>query len=173
MKMAMKVEGLVDLEKALQQFSKSTQRGVLTRVLKKAAKPIETAAKNLAPVDTGDLKESIETVVLRSSPGKAAFARTMAGGGTRAEAAAAAQTANAAAAGRGTSATVRVQATAPHAHFAEWGTMKSGAHPFMGPALRMNERPAVKEMAADLKTEIEKTAKRVAKRAAKKAAGNG
>lgn len=173
MKMAMKVDGLADLEKALQQFSKATQRGVLNRVLRKAAKPVETTAKNLAPVDSGELKESIGTVVLRSSPGKSAYANAMRGGESKEDAVAAARAANAKAAGRGVAATVRVQATAPHAHFAEWGTMTSGAHPFMGPALRMNDGPAVRSMAADLKTEIEKTARRVAKRAAKKAAGNG
>ncbi|QIB36547.1 HK97-gp10 family putative phage morphogenesis protein [Ancylobacter pratisalsi] len=178
----MKVEGLADLEKALGQFSKATQRGVLTRVLKKAAKPIENMARNLAPVDSGELRDSIETVVVRgNNAGKAAFASTMRDGGTRADAAAAAHAANAKVAGRGTSATVRVRATAPHAHLAEYGHMatKDGhefrvdGQPYMGPALRAEDDRAVRVMAADLKTEIEKTARRVAKRAAKKAAGNG
>ena len=163
------VQGLSELQKGLEQFGKSTQRGVLTRVLKKAAKPIENAAKDMAPVESGQLRDSIETVVLRSNPGKTAFARTMREGGSRQEAAQAARDANSVAAGRGTSATVRVQATAPHAHFAEFGTQSAPAHPFIGPALRAHEGPAVKDMASELKSEIEKTAKRVARRAAKKA----
>lgn len=168
MKTSMKVEGLAELAKGLQQFKKSTQTGVLSRVLKRAAKPVEDAARRNAPVDSGELRDSITTEVIRTNAGKAAFARTMAEGGSRADATRAARDANRAYAAAGTSATVRVRAAAWYSHFVEWGTRKASAVPFLGPAIRQNERPAVKSIAADLKSEITKTAARIARRAAKR-----
>lgn len=168
MKTTLKVEGLAELQKGLEQFKKSTQTGVLNRVLKRAAKPIEAAAKANAPVDSGELRDSITTEVVRQNAGKAAFADAMRSGASRAEAGQAARAANRAAAGRGASATVRVRATAPQSVFNEWGTRKMAAQPFLGPALRHNENGAVRSIAADLKSEIEKTAARVARRAAKR-----
>jgi HK97 gp10 family phage protein len=167
-KSTLKVEGLAELQKGLEQFKKSTQTGVLNRVLKRAAKPVEAAAKSNAPVDSGELRDSITTEVVRTNAGKAAFAEAMRSGSSRAEAGQAARSANREAAGRGASATVRVRAKARYAHLVEWGTRKASAHPFLGPALRHNESAAVKSIAADLKSEIEKTATRVARRAAKR-----
>ncbi|MDF2981407.1 MAG: Bacteriophage HK97-gp10, putative tail-component [Devosia sp.] len=169
MRATMKVEGLAELQKGLEQFKKATQTGVLNRVLRKAAKPVEAAAKANAPVDSGELRDSITTEVVRSNAGKAAFAEAMRSGASRAEAGQAARAANREAAGRGASATVRVRAKAWYAHFVEWGTRKVAARAFLTPALRHNEGAAVKSIAADLKLEIEKTAARVAKRAARKA----
>ncbi|MDF2811129.1 MAG: hypothetical protein K0S56_2160 [Microvirga sp.] len=169
MKTTLKVEGLAELQKGLEQFKKSTQTGVLTRVLRKAAKPIETAAKANAPVDSGELRDSIITEVIRTNAGKAAYTDAMRSGASRVEAGQAARAANREAAGRGASSTVRVRAKAWYSHFIEWGTRKASAHPFLGPALRQKEGAAVKSIAADLKSEIEKTAARVAKRAARKA----
>lgn len=169
MRTTMKVEGLAELQKSLAQFKKSTQTGILNRVLRKAAKPVEAAAKANAPVDSGELRDSITTEVVRTNAGKAAYADAMRAGASRAEAGQAARAANRAAAGQGASATVRVRAKAWYAHFVEWGTRHASAHPFLGVALRHNEGAAVKSIAADLKSEIEKTAARVAKRAARKA----
>ena len=45
------IRGLREVAKGLEQFKKSTQTGVLTRALKRAAKPVENAARNYAPVD--------------------------------------------------------------------------------------------------------------------------
>lgn len=168
MKTSFKIDGLQELDAALKQFAKSTQRGVLNRVLKKAAKPIETEAKNFAPEDTGELKRSIETTVIRTNAGKAAFAKAMRSGATRTEAGQAARLANREAAGQGASAKVRVQATARHSIFAEFGTMKMSAQPFMGPALRSKGRVSVETIKGELQTEIMKTAKRVAARRARK-----
>lgn len=168
MRATMKIEGLAELAKGLEQFKKSTQTGVLNRVLKKAAKPVEDAARRNAPVDSGDLRDSLTTEVIRTNAGKAAFAEAMRSGASRSEAGQAARAANREAAGQGASATVRVRAKSWYAHFIEWGTRKAGAHPFLGPALRQNEGTAVRSIAADLKSEIEKTAARIAKRARKK-----
>lgn len=160
-----KISGLRELDKNLEQFTKATQRRVLERVLKQTAKPVEDNAKRMAPVDKGDLKRSIETVVLRSNAGKAAFAEAMRSGSTREEAGKAARAANKSAAGRGLAATVRVQAKAPHSIFVEYGTQKMPAHPFMGPAFRSVK--TVETMRNLLRVEIDKTAKRMANRASR------
>lgn len=168
MKAAVKIEGLRETLRGLEQLKKSTQVGVLNRVLKKAARPVEDAAKRDVPVDRGELKKSIGTKIIRRNAGKSAFARTMRDGGSRQDAAAAAREANAAAAGRGASATVRVQATAPHAHLVELGTVKMSAEPFLGPALRAERADIIRTIAADIEAEVVKTAARIARRAAKK-----
>lgn len=167
MKSTMRVEGLRELQASLQQFKKSTARSVLERALRKAAAPVEAAAERLAPVDTGKLKASIQTRVIRTNAGKSAYGATMRAGGSKADAAAAARAANKEAAGRGASATVRVEATAPHAHFAEFGTSKQGASPFMGPALHSNRNAIIAGIKTELASEIKKTATRLAKRKAK------
>jgi HK97 gp10 family phage protein len=169
MKANISISGLREVAAGLEQFKKSTQTGVLNRVLKKAAKPVEQAAKRNAPVDSGELRDSIKTEVVRGNPGKAAYGKAMRGGASAEDASAAARAANAAARGRGASALVRVRASAPHAIFSEAGTIHQEAHPFMGPALRAEQGDVVNSIRADLATEIEKTARRVAARAAKKA----
>ncbi|MBL8576134.1 MAG: HK97 gp10 family phage protein [Mesorhizobium sp.] len=158
------IEGLQELQRALQQFTKATARRVLERALLKAAKPIEHDAENNAPVATGELKRSIESKVLKRSPGKQAFARTMSAGGSRAEAAAAARAANAR---NAESAAVRISAIVPHAHLVEFGTVKMPAKPFLAPAMRAGRTGAISTIKVELKREIEATAKRVAKRKAK------
>lgn len=167
---AVKIDGLKQLLKGLEEFKKSTQRSILERALKKAAKPVADTAKALAPVKTGKLKKSIGMKVIRNNAGKAAYAEAMKGGASKGEAAAAAREANSAAraAGNGPSALVRVQATAPHAHFVEWGTKHSGAHPFLGPAYLEGKKSVPVSIAADIKIEMEKSARRIAARAAKK-----
>ena len=184
MKATMKIAGLRETLAGLEQFKKSTARGVLERVLKRAIAPMEQAAKSMAPVKSGGLRDSIKTVVVRSSAGKSAYAAAIREGASADVATAAAKSANrgAKSAGKGASAKVRVQATAPHAHLVEWGTaphlaggrFKGADHPgtyaqpFMGPAYNGGRREATLDIKADLKREIETTARRVAARAAKR-----
>lgn len=168
MRMTAKVEGLKELETALKQFARSTQRGVLERTLKKAAAPVAATARNNAPVDTGALKASIVIEVKRTNAGKVAFAEALRSGATRTEAGRAARSANRAAAGQGASAMVRVRAKAPHAIFAEYGTVKSPAHPFLGPALQSNRTGVFATVRQQLAVEIAATAKRVAARNARR-----
>jgi hypothetical protein len=47
------VEGLKELQHALQELPKATGKNVLQRTLMKAAKPIEAAAQARVPVATG------------------------------------------------------------------------------------------------------------------------
>lgn len=55
----MDVQGLADVERALDNLRKSVGRSVLRRSLRKAAAPMRDRAKELAPVDDGDLRDSI------------------------------------------------------------------------------------------------------------------
>lgn len=167
--MALRVRGMKETLAGLEGLSKAAARGVLERVLKKAAKPTMNHARSNAPERTGELKQSIKMEVTRQSAGKAAFARAMAGGASRQEAGQAARAANRAAAGKGASASVKVRAAAPHGVFAEYGTLHHPAQPFMRPALDANADAAVKIVGTEMGIEIEKSAKRAAARAARKA----
>ena len=58
-KATVKVEGLKTLQTALQELPKATVQSVMLRVLKKRAQPIAEAARQLVPVDSGKLRNSI------------------------------------------------------------------------------------------------------------------
>jgi HK97 gp10 family phage protein len=160
------VTGAVETKKALEGLKKSTARGVLERVLKRAAKAVEAGAKSNAPVLTGELRKSISTKIIRNSAGKRAYAAAMASGASSAEAGLAARAANRTAAGAGLTAVARVSATAPHAHLVELGTQSAPAQPFLAPALRAAN--PLTDIKTDIAREVVATAKRVAARAAKK-----
>ncbi|MGQ3674251.1 HK97-gp10 family putative phage morphogenesis protein [Xanthobacter sp. TB0139] len=175
MKAKIKLEGLYEAGQGLEDLSKATQRGVLNRALKKAAKPLVDAANANAPEREGHrppghrkLKGSIEAIVLRGNAGKAAYAKAMRAGATKKEAGQAARAANRAAAGRGATATVRVRTTVPHAHLQEDGTVRHAAQPFMSPAFHTTKGITQAAVIADLKSEITKAAARAAKRALRK-----
>jgi HK97 gp10 family phage protein len=63
--------------------------------------------------------------------------------------------------GRGKPANKKGQkiARAPHAHFVEFGTVNMPAEPFLGPALKNNQREALDAMADRLRKRIEKAGK--------------
>jgi HK97 gp10 family phage protein len=168
MRVKTRIDGLKELNAGLAQLKKSTQAGVLTRVLKKAAKPIADKAKDLAPVETGELKNSIGLTVVRSTAGKSAYAAAMKAGASRSDAAQAARDANRADAGQSAKANVLVGTPLWRAHFAEFGTRKTPAHPFLGPALRSQEKMTIGIIKETLVKEIEATARRVARKKAKK-----
>lgn len=170
--MTIKIEGLRELDNALGQFSKATARGVLHRALRKAAVPIRDQARQDAPVDTGELRDSIviRTQSTGGGAGKAAFAAAMRSGTSREEAAAAARSANREAGRQPLSATVSVAAEAPHAVFAEFGSRGKPGNMFLTAAMRSRAKDALALVGKELGTEISKTAKRVAARRAKKEA---
>lgn len=59
--MTFKLEGMEDLERALEQIAtRSTRVAVTRRALQKAAKPMLDRAKQYAPIDQGDLERSIK-----------------------------------------------------------------------------------------------------------------
>lgn len=168
MKVHVAIKGVRELNAGLAQFKKSTQATVLNRTLKKAAAPIARKAQQLAPKRTHELEKSVGVTVVKANAGKAAFAAAMKAGATRAEAGQAARDANRAAAGSGAKATVLVGTPLFRAHFAEFGTTKHPAQPFLRPAVAALEGATIKTISDQLGKEIEATARRIAKRKAKK-----
>lgn len=138
-----KVEGLRELDKALMQMKQSTARGVVRRVLLKAAQPIADDMAQRAPRDTGYLGDHIDTGVRLSrrqskiSP-KRSDVEVYAG------------------------ASRVIQAT-----LQEFGTIDAPPQPFARPAWDAGKMQALADVKTGLATEIEKTAARAAKRAKK------
>ena len=141
--MMLRVEGLKELDRALLEMKSSTARGVVRRVLTRAAEPIAEDMAARAPRDTGYLAEHIDTGIRlsrrqRSVSRKQSDVEVFAG------------------------ATRVVQAT-----LAEFGTRDQSAHPFARPAWDAGKMRALADVKSGLANEIEKTAKRAAKRAAR------
>jgi len=141
-----KVEWLTGSDQALAEVGKkSTQKNILVRTLKKAAKPIDDEASSLAPKDTGRLEISIITGTQltrrqRSSAYKAGALGV---------------------------AEVHVGTALSRGLFQEFGTFKMPAHPFMRPAWEHNKEKAEQIIGTELWVEIKKAADRAARKRAK------
>lgn len=141
-----KVEWLAGADQALAEVGKkSTQKNILVRTLKKAAKPIDDEASALAPVDTGKLQISVVTGTQltrrqRSSAYKAGSLGV---------------------------AEVHVGTAMSRGLFQEFGTYKQRAQPFMRPAWDGNREKALKIIGEELWVEIRKAGERAARKQAK------
>lgn len=166
MKIRVKVDGLKEIQRAMEELPRATQKNVMKRVLMARAKPIAAMADNLVPVDRGVLQRSIKVFARSGSQGKAAFAKAMRSGATRKQAGQAARDANSAAS---TQQVVYVSTTKklPHAHMQEFGTEKMAPNPFMRPAWDKHEPELLKGLAGDMWAEIKKAVARRARKAAK------
>lgn len=141
-----KVEWLVGSDQALAEIGKkSTQKAILVRTLKKAAKPIDDEASSLAPVDTGKLQISVitGTQLTRRQRSSAYKAGTLG------------------------VAEVHVGTAMSRGLFQEFGTYKQAAQPFMRPAWDNNKQKAESIIATELWVEIKKAADRAARKRAK------
>jgi HK97 gp10 family phage protein len=173
LKTTMRVEGLRELEAALQELPRATGGNVLKRAVAKPANVFADRARDLAPKDEGVLKNEIKVSTPKViSAGRAAFAAAMREGATRAEAGQAARAANSAAGGAGRHAVVHVGPTkrAFHGTWQEFGTAHHATQPFMRPAWDELAQPMVGMVAETLAEEIEKARKRLAKKAEREAA---
>lgn len=141
-----KVDWLVGSDKALAEVgSKATQKNVLLRALKAAAKPIDDGASALAPVETGKLQISIITgTKLTRSQQSSAYK-----------------------AGKLGVAEVHVGTALSRGLFQEFGTYKMLPSPFMRPVWDLNKGRAEQIIASQLWVEIKKAADRAAKKRAK------
>lgn len=169
---SVRVDGLKELDAALGELSKSLAKGALRRTLVKAGKPIADRARSLAPIDTGELRDSIAVSTRLSNPaGKSEFAAAMRAGAGVAAATAALRSARRAAAGEGSTAEVYVGAgPLPQAHLVEFGSINNTAQPFLRPAWDEKRGEALDIIKNDLGSEIQRTAQRAARRAAKRGA---
>jgi len=141
-----KVEWLVGSDKALSEVgTKATQKNILLRTLKAAAKPMNAMAQSLAPIDTGKLRVSVHigtklTARQRSSAYKA---------------------------GKLGVAEVHVGTELSRGLFQEFGTYKMRPHPFMRPAWDATHEQALSIVSTQLWEEIRKAAERAARKRAK------
>lgn len=142
-----KVEGLRDLDRALQELPKATQRATLRRVLKKAAKPVEESMQAKAPKLTRDLEQSIVTGT-KLTRRQARYARRE--GKSFSE--------------------IYVGTSNPAGVPQEFGTFKESAQPFGRPAWAETQDQALKIIGDELGGEIDKSRARLARKAAKLAA---
>lgn len=169
MKIRIKVQGLRECRDAMASLSTATQKNIMRRVLVARGEPIRAMAAQLAPVDTGFLRKTVRIQSKTGgAAGRAAFASTMASGGTRAEAGRAARSANAATA-QATEIYIGPNA-GPREIAAEFGTKDRAPTPFMRPAFDANRSEVLENIRGDLWEEIQKALKRRAKKAAKLAA---
>lgn len=145
MSITMKVEGLKEVKTALRQLPDATAKNVIRRVLRKAGQPIADRARELAPVDEGDLKDSIAVSTKLS---KSQRRKHRKGGKDDVE--------------------VFVGAGPhPQAHLQEFGTSEFPAQPFMRPAWDQHKRAALDGIKDGMWAEIRKAAERLARKAAK------
>ncbi|MET4634974.1 HK97-gp10 family putative phage morphogenesis protein [Kaistia defluvii] len=174
-KTTVKVEGLRELEAALSDLPKAVARNTLRRVLKKAGEPIADKARQLAPVKSGKLRDSIVvSPKLGTKAGQKEFAAAMEAGLGKEAAVGAMRDARRAAKGEGSFAEMYVgPGRQPHAHLQEFGSVNNRPHPYMRPAWDAHKDEALDIIKGDLGGEIMKAAKRVAKRKAKLAAKGG
>lgn len=146
MTIGVKVEWLIGSDQALAEVGKkSTEKNILVRTLKKAAKPIDDEASALAPVRTGKLQISVitGTQLTRSQKGSAYKAGSLG------------------------VAEVHVGTVLSRGMFNEFGTYKQAAHPFMRPAWDNNKSKSEGIIGQELWVEIKKATDRAARKQAK------
>lgn len=159
------VEGLSDLETALNELPSALGKATVRRALTIAAKPVAERARSLARVVTGKLRDSVRVSSRASkSAGAAAYSMTLSEGGSKKDARLAFRAANKEAAGSKSDVEIYVGATVPYAHLVEFGTHRSRAFPFLRPAWEATKGQVLETLKPLLWAEIEKTAKRLAKR---------
>ena len=148
MEVKVRVLGLSQLEQGLSELPRATGKNVLRRVLRQRGELIAERARNLAPIDEGDLKDSIavSTKLSRSQRRK-----------------------------RRKKATVEMfvgPGTHPQAITQEFGTWFHPPQPFMRPAWAAEKGSILEDLSGDLWTEIDKAAQRIARKQARLAKKN-
>ena len=148
MEVKVRVLGLSQLEQGLSELPRATGKNVLRRVLRQRGEPIAERARNLAPVDEGDLKDSIgvSTKLSRSQRRrrrKRAAVEMFVGPGSH-----------------------------PQAITQEFGTFFHPPQPFMRPAWEAEKGSILEDLSGDLWTEIDKAAQRIARKQARLAKKN-
>jgi HK97 gp10 family phage protein len=147
MKIKVKVEGLREIKDALRQLPNATAKGVLRKVGRKRLKPVADRARDYAPKDQGELKDSIE-VSSRQKSGR----QTRRTSESKSDV------------------NVYVGPTSkgyPQAMMQEIGTKFHPPHPYLRPAWDAEKHGVLEGIKDDLWAEIKKAVVRLARRAAK------
>ncbi|UFS64393.1 HK97 gp10 family phage protein [Paracoccus denitrificans] len=160
----MSVQGLADVEKALDNLSKSVGRTVLRRALRKAAEPMRDRARNLVPVDDGDLRDSIIVGGMLNKSQRSKHRKLTAEERSAIE--------------LFVGPSYKLGAGGRHGHLVEFGTAPhvvggvfagaqhpgSAPQPFMRPAFDAEARPTIERLKPLLWAEIDRAARRQAKK---------
>ena len=164
-RVVMSISGLRELDRALAELPKATARNVLRRTLVKAGAPIAAKARDLVPVDQGDLKASIAVSArVKNRVGNAEFAAALRAGLGKGAAVQAMRDARRGA--NGSFAEMYVGPAVPegfYGHLVEFGTSRTPAQPFMRPAWDGEQQAALDIVKAELGNEIILAARRVAR----------
>lgn len=143
-----RISGFRELERALaEELPKATAKNVLKRTAINAMARIEDRARQLVPVDDGDLKKSIATKPVKAKR----VSRTRYASSSGVEVA--------------TGPTGRQEGG--NAAWQEFGTVKQAAQPYMRPAADSEAENVIAEVRDELAAQIEKAKARIAKKAAK------
>lgn len=163
-----RVEGLRELDRALGELPKATARNVLLRALGKAAEPMHSHAKSLAPVrdDDRDVYFGPDGARKLRRPGTT---KHLVQAGTRLTPR---QRSQARKEGKAF-AEYYVGTRDRAARFPEFGTAEMPAQPFLRPAWDANKQRALDIFRTELGGEISKAANRLARRAARARARRG
>lgn len=159
-KLTVKVEGLRELNQALEDLPKATSRNVVKRTLIKALLPMEAIASAHAPELTGELKESIDISQKLSSRQKRLHQAEFGGKAVR--------TAEGFKSDPKTEVFVFMgPRPGSKTIVQEFGSAYVTPHPYMRPAWDGGSRKALEIIADQLALEIDAAAKRLARKAAK------
>lgn len=140
MSASFKLTGARQLDQALGELKKSTERSILRRVGLKALEPMRDRAKQLAPVEDGDLRDSITVGTSLARSVKRA-AKDDPPGGVR----------------------VFVGTARRNAVAIEFGTFRAAAHPFMRSAFDATAAQVFGIVETELGEAIEKNRARAAR----------
>jgi HK97 gp10 family phage protein len=155
--------GFRDLDRALAELPKATGKNVLKRTLMKAAEPIADKARELVPVDRGDLKASISVSArIKNKVGNAEFSAAMRAGLGKAAAVQAMRDARREASG--SFAEMFVGPAVPkgfYGHLVEFGTNRAAAQPYMRPAWDATQGVSLDIVKAELGNQIIAAARRI------------
>lgn len=144
-----KLTGFAELERALtDDLPKATAKNALKRAAIAAMKPIEERAKQLVPVDDGQLRDSITTKPARAKRQRGSV-KYAASSGIEVL----------------TGPTGRQEGG--NAAWQEFGTVHMPANPFMRPAADFEAEGVIEDLARELKAQIDKAAKRIARKLAR------
>lgn len=145
--MTTKLHGFAELDKALAELGKSTERTLLRRVGLKVMEQVRDRARDLVPVDTGITRESIVVSTQLNRSARRAERREPKNG-------------------------VRIYVGTANRNAVprEYGTRRQAATPFMRPAFAETGDAVIRDLGRMLGPEIEQTAARAAKRRARSAA---
>jgi len=151
MSVTMKMEGFSDVDQELQKLSRTAGKGVLRRALKKSSEPLVERMKSGAPVDSGNLRNSITSSTKLASRQSRMHRRMFANDRSAVE--------------FFVGPSYDLGAGGRHAHLLEFGTRHMSPQPFVRPAWDGDKMPLLDRVADNLKVELERSIARSLKRA--------